>query len=115
MKHALTIAVLVFLPMIGMRAQERPEFRVARAAEPPTIDGILDDDIWKQEALLLGEWVSYTPIRGDKMPTPLRTEVRITYEDRDIYLAFHCFDNEPDRIRTTISRRDSAFNDDWLP
>ena len=38
----------------------------------------------------------------------------IAYDDRNIYFAFHCFDNEPDKIRTTISRRDSAFNDDWI-
>src|SRR4029079_8036319 len=43
-----------------------------------------------------------------------RTDVRIAYDDRYIYFAFHCFDNEPDKIRTTISRRDTAFNDDWI-
>ena len=26
-----------------------------------------------------------------------------------IYFAFHCFDNEPDKIRTTISRRDNGI------
>ena len=46
--------------------------------------------------------------------TDYRTEVRITYDDRNIYFAFHCFDNEPAKIRTNVSRRDSAFNDDWI-
>ena len=64
--------------------------------------------------LAIGEWVSYSPIRGDKMSADFRTEVRIAYDDRNIYFAFHCFDNEPDKIRTTISRRDNAFNDDWI-
>ncbi len=64
--------------------------------------------------LELGEWLSYNPIRGDKMPPALRTEVRITYDDRNLYFAFHCFDNEPDKIRTNVARRDSAFNDDWV-
>src|SRR5262249_4765161 len=28
--------------------------------------------------------------------------------------AFKCFDAEPDKIRTTISRRDTVWNDDWV-
>ena len=76
------------------------------------IDGNLGDEAWLGSPLDLGEWVSYNPLRGEKVPT--RTEVRIVYDDRNIYFAFHCFDNEPDKIRTTISRRDSAFNDDWI-
>ena len=44
-----------------------------------------------------GEWASYNPNRGDTMPDDFRTEVRVAYDDRNIYFAFHCFDNEPDR------------------
>jgi hypothetical protein len=113
MKSALTVIALL-VSTIGLRAQDRPDFRVPRATEPPRIDGVLDDEVWRQEPLRLGEWVSYNPLRGDTMPMTLRTEVRIAYDDRDIYFAFHCFDNEPDKIRTTISRRDNAFSDDWI-
>ena len=60
------------------------------------------------------QWVSYQPVRGDKMPENFRTEVRIGYDDRNVYFAFHCFDNEPAKIRTNVSRRDSSFNDDWI-
>ena len=31
-----------------------------------------------------------------------------------LYFAFRCLDTQPDRIRTTISRRDNAFTDDWV-
>ena len=60
------------------------------------------------------QWVLYNPVRGDKMPADFRTEVRVTYDDRNIYFAFHCFDNEPDKIRTNVARRDSSFSDDWI-
>src|SRR4029079_11148789 len=33
---------------------------------------------------------------------------------RNLYFAFHCFDDQPDKIRTTLARRDSVFNDDWV-
>ena len=86
-----------------------------RAAQPPTIDGVLDDVTWQQtEPMPTGEWKSYNPSRGDLMPDVYRTDVRIAYDDRNIYFAFHCRDNEPDKIRTNVARRDSSFNDDWL-
>ena len=95
-------------------AQDRPAFKIERTPQPPRIDGVLDDEAWQREPLELGEWLSYNPNRGDKMPPALRTEVRIAYDDRNLYFAFHCIDNEPDKIRTNVARRDSAFNDDWV-
>src|SRR6185436_18607085 len=56
----------------------------------------------------------YNPNRGDDMPDVYKTEVRITYDDRNIYFAFHCFDNEPGKIRTNVAKRDAAFSDDWI-
>jgi uncharacterized protein DUF5916/cellulose/xylan binding protein with CBM9 domain len=114
MKRAVVIIALVLCAAGELWAQERPEFHITRAAQPPAIDGVLDDEVWTQAQLSLGDWVSYNPLRGDTMSMQLRTDVRIAYDDRNIYFAFHCFDNEPEKIRTTISRRDSAFNDDWI-
>ena len=72
----------------------------------------MNDEVWNREPLPLGEWISYNPLRGGHADQ--RTEVRIAYDDRNIYFAFHCLDTEPAKIRTTISRRDTAFNDDWI-
>jgi hypothetical protein len=95
-------------------AQSPPEYRVPRAAEPPKLDGILDDQVWTQAPMPTGQWVSYNPNRGDKMPDVYKTDVRIAYDDRNIYFAFHCFDNEPAKIRTNVAKRDAAFSDDWI-
>jgi uncharacterized protein DUF5916/cellulose/xylan binding protein with CBM9 domain len=93
-------------------AQNAPEFHVSRVSAPPMIDGDLSDEAWLGTPLDLGQWVTYNPHRGEKVP--IRTDVRIVYDDQNIYFAFHCFDSEPDKIRTTISRRDSVFSDDWI-
>jgi hypothetical protein len=114
MKRAVTLAALMLVAGGNLSAQNRPEFNVPRATQPPKIDGVLNDEVWQQAPLSLVGWISYNPLRGDAMPSDLRTEIRIAYDDRNIYFAFHCFDNEPDRIRTNISRRDTAFNDDWI-
>lgn len=109
---ALTACLLVCAATA--RAQSA-DIIIERAAQPPKIDGVLDDEVWaKVTPLPANDWVSYNPVRGDKMESIYRTEARVAYDDRNIYFAFHCLDNEPDKIRTTVARRDSSFNDDWI-
>ena len=36
------------------------------------------------------------------------------YDAEALYFAFRCLDTQPEKIRTTISRRDNAFSDDWV-
>ena len=114
MIRTFAVAAVVILIAASARAQQSP-FNVVRAAQPPAIDGVLDDVAWQQtEPMPTGEWKSYNPSRGDLMPDVYRTDVRVAYDDRNIYFAFHCRDNEPDKIRTNVARRDSSFSDDWL-
>ena len=116
MKAIRVLALLgVLLPAVA-RAQGNNDFTVERALEPPRVDGVLDDAVWSRAPLAIPAdgWKSYQPMRGDQMSGDFRTEVRIAYDDRNIYFAFHCFDHEPDRIRTTVSKRDNAFSDDWI-
>ncbi len=109
------VGLLPLLLLAGVPAahgQTAPEFQVSRTASAPVIDGELGDEAWLGSPLDLDSWVTYNPHRGETVP--LRTDVRIAYDDRNIYFAFHCFDAEPDKIRTTMSRRDSVFSDDWI-
>ena len=114
MRRALVLGALMLAAATHAGAQERQEFRITRATEAPKLDGILDDAAWLEAPLSAGDWMSYNPLRGDKMPPQFRTEVRIVHDDRNIYFAFHCFDEEPGKIRSTIARRDSVFSDDWI-
>ena len=88
-----------------------PALHAIRAAVPPKLDGILDDEVWSGAPLPMDKWVSYNPMRGEAAAE--QTRVWIAYDDQAIYFAFHCIDSQPDKIRTTISRRDSAWSDDW--
>ena len=112
MHSYLRTVFVCLLVAVAAQAQERPEFRISRAVEPPRIDGVLDDRIWKDDPLPLGDFVSYDPLYGNRMA--YRTDIRVSYDDRYLYFSFHCRDSEPERIRTTISRRDNIFNDDWV-
>lgn len=113
MNRYVIIVVLLITAGLPLTAQDRPDFHIKHTEKSPAIDGALNDEAWKAvEPLPTGDWLSYDPLYGQKQPQ--RTEVRATYDDRYLYFSFHCFDAEPEKIRTTIARRDSVFNDDWV-
>ncbi len=88
------------------------ELHARRVSSPPKIDGVLDDDAWSSDPLPLGTWKSYNPMRGEAAAEA--TQVWIAFDDEAIYFAFRCLDSQPEKIRTTISRRDAVFSDDWV-
>jgi len=88
------------------------ELRAHRISTPPKLDGVLDDEAWSGEPLPVDRWMSYNPMRGEAAAE--LTSVWIAYDDEAIYFAFRCLDTQPEKIRTTISRRDNAFGDDWV-
>ncbi len=92
--------------------QERPRIDPVRATEPPAIDGRLDDAVWQTASLPETDWLTYNPLNGDRIPQ--RTEVRVAYDDRNLYFSFRCLDPEPAKVRGTLSRRDNVWNDDWV-
>ena len=84
--------------------------RIPRLDKPPVIDGKLDDEVWKTAAVFK-DFVQYRPV--DLVAPSKPTEAYIGYDSKFIYIAFHAFD-EPDKVRATIAKRDSIFNDDWI-
>ena len=83
--------------------------RVGRA---PTVDGVLDDEAWTAAPLPIGAWKSYNPLHGDQIPH--QTTVWVAYDDEALYFAFRCDDPEPEGIKTSITRRDNIWSDDWI-
>jgi hypothetical protein len=77
-----------------------------RASEPPAIDGQLDERVW-QQATPVTDFVQAEPVEGQ--PASERTEVRLLYDDRAIYVGVMCYDSDPAHIVTVDSRRDSAL------
>ncbi len=74
-----------------------------RVLQPPRVDGILDDEVWKQ-AFVVSDFIVRLPREGD-IPTE-RTEMRVLYTETALYLAFQAFDSRPDKIVATVLKRD---------
>jgi hypothetical protein len=83
---------------------------IPKFEKPPVIDGILNESVW-QNAAVLKNFQQIDP--GDNTPPSKPTEVLIGYDSKFIYFGFRAFD-EPDKVRSTVAKRDSIFSDDFV-
>ncbi len=81
----------------------------ARAAEPPVIDGRLDEPAWRG-APAIDAFTQVDPAAG-AAPTE-RTEVRLLYDADNLYIGVRCFDSEPDLVVARSMTRDGGFESD---
>jgi hypothetical protein len=81
-----------------------------RFAQPPVIDGRLDEAVWTTAARIEG----FRQIHpGDNLQPSQRTEVRLGYDRRALYLAFRA-DDTSGAVRATLARRDAIADDDMV-
>ena len=87
----------------------RPVVRPPRLAEPPVIDGRLDDAVWR-DAALITELVQRRPFDG--IPASEASDVYLAYDGSNIYVGLHAHYATPDMIRANRRDRDEAIEDD---
>lgn len=75
------------------------------------IDGSLEDPGWKNARKM--ELLYETKPR-ENAEAPVKTEVWLTYDESSFYVAFKCFDPDPEKIRSHLGDRDNLGNDDWV-
>ncbi len=75
-----------------------------KTATPPTIDGRLDDEAWR-DAPVAKEFID--PYTGK--PAADQTEAYILYDNTAIYVAFYCHDSQPEAIVAREIRPGSEF------
>ncbi|MEJ2482814.1 MAG: carbohydrate binding family 9 domain-containing protein [Gemmatimonadota bacterium] len=87
-----------------------PSLHVRRTAGEIELDGELDDPGWRGAARADGFSTNFP----DEMGEPeVKSEVLVTYDDDNLYLAFIAFD-DPSTIRATMRDRDEMFSDDYF-
>lgn len=83
----------------------------SRASSAPTIDGELDDPAWVGAPRINDFW-QRDPDEG--APPRHQTEFRVLYDDRAVYIGIWCLDDEPEAIRSMLTRRDESSPSDWI-
>ena len=114
---ALTCAchcIVAFTPCVAASQQTSPTDPVRSAVVTAitseiVIDGSLDEAAWRQ-APTIGDLVQRIPVAGGA-PTE-RTEVRLLYDEDNLYIGVMCHDTEPDRVLASQMARDASLNAD---
>ena len=79
-----------------------------RAQQLMHLDGRLDEPWWA-DAPLLDRFVETDP--GDRLPPPVRTEVRFATDGRYLYIGVQAHDPDLSALRAPLTRRDDAGDD----
>ncbi len=80
---------------IDVEAAPRPVAVAARATSPIVLDGVLDEAAWAN-AQVLSNFIQARPDAG--MPSTERTEARILYDDKYLYIGVELYDREPNKL-----------------
>lgn len=80
-----------------------------RVQETPKIDGILDEEIWKN-APIASDFIQNSPNPGNQ-PSQ-KTEVRVLYDNTAMYIGATMYDVSKDSIMRQLSQRDEEENTD---
>ncbi len=112
MKHLVTAGLLLstFTAIAAESPPSSPPVATAFAlALEPTLDGIVQgDDAWRGATPIRGFW----QIRPDEgFPSTQNTEVFVGYTSDALYVGVICYDDNPEGILVTDSRRDSSLDE----
>ncbi|MBD3275944.1 MAG: hypothetical protein GF372_11570, partial [Candidatus Marinimicrobia bacterium] len=108
----LPLSVVARSPYIEIDSTKNRDAAAFHIEELPVIlDGKLDDPAWIVAAEY-GNFVQREPNDGSEPTYP--TFFRVVYDEEYLYVGIEAFDEEPDKIKAILSRRDEYTNSDWL-
>ncbi|WP_226064684.1 DUF5916 domain-containing protein [Kaistella polysaccharea] len=119
MKFIFTTLLLSFLSVksyaqtVEKDSISRKKITITKINIAPKIDGILDEEVWKN-ASVAKNFVEFQPQNGKAEAPEFRTEVKILYDDTGIYFGAKMYDPEPDKISKELVERDNVGNDDFF-
>ena len=83
----------------------------SRATVAPTLDGVDDDELWR-DAPAITQFRQHDPVEdGDPR---YRTEARVGYDSKYLYVFVRAFDPHPDSVMAFLSRRDGRTQSDYI-
>jgi hypothetical protein len=92
-------------------AETDKKIAAVRITTPPKIDGKLDDAVWQQ--VPVDDRFSQIQPLEHHAPTE-KTDLQVAYDDDSIYFAFRCWDDQPSKIVSRLTRRDRDVEADWV-
>jgi hypothetical protein len=106
--------VLFFLLSYSIYSQnEKKQLEIKRINNPVKIDGILNEDIWK-DAPEAKDFVMFRPGSGNPEPENKKTIVKMLYDDEALYIGAYMYDDNTESIPMQFSTRDNFAQADFF-
>src|ERR1700676_3655440 len=112
MKFFFTILLILATAIVFSQSPVKKLVAV-KTEKPPKIDGILDDDAWKNVPIAT-DFVELQPTPGRHEKQEERTEVKIIYDNTAIYIAARMYEPDPRKVARELTTRDNVGNDDFI-
>jgi len=93
----------------GLRFRDEYQYHIKRTQDVIRVDGILDESVW-QYAQKATDFFYITPIDNKQVEPADQTEVMMTYDERNIYVAVICGGESPYLV-TSLKRDGDSFWD----
>jgi len=74
----------------------------------PLIDGVLEAEWWNAPSG--NGFIQREPEEGT--PSTQRTDVRVMHSERDLYISFRCYEEDPAGIESKLTKRDQLWASD---
>ena len=100
----LSLACLLLSVQLLAQTSTKPEAFAFKLKQPITLDGVLDEDIWKDAEGWNGDFMQYFP--SDTSLSKFPTRVKIAFDDTNLYIAAIMENTGPRKYVTTSLRRD---------
>ena len=98
--------ILLLFPFLSFsQFEEKKIYTTTRTTDSPKIDGKLNDNIW-QNLESAKNFTQLEPNNGVIEKKDQKTEVKICYDNQNLYFGIMMYDNAPDSILTELSKRD---------
>jgi hypothetical protein len=110
MKKALILIAMFFLGVsLFAGGSGKVVSAIKTGADVITLDGELTEAVW-QTAQPAADFRQYEPNKG--APASFATEVRVLYSSKYIYFGIACFDPQPQKIVSRVSKREGELTGD---
>lgn len=106
------IFACLFFSITTSWAQEKKQLNIVRTTDAPKIDGVLDDNVWKNAEEATG-FIQFRPEVGVKDSLENRTVVKMAYDDNAIYLSAYLYD-DAEQIMRQFTDRDNFGQSDFF-
>lgn len=112
-RRVLGLLVVIIIQSLVVQGQDQFIITSTRLTSDSDliIDGNIEDHIWQQTPFVTG-FTQSAPLDG--MPASERTEIKVAYSDKYIYIAAKAYDSSPDSITANLFRRDGNYASDWV-